>query len=289
MLECDIHTGRRTDFLHGDDFCLSVLDPGAQTFTLNIRVMVRVEDPMVVATPDCLIPSGPRMRPQVRTTYTGEPMSAADLTRFKEEFAASIETHWNRKFQLVPLNGDAPPLTCLVKVEFTEQSGEAQMFVRTIKNPTLRTTNRTHGPERRYPNAGRQLRFRACCANVPWGDDMTIDWNGMSWDFLHDVTDAAGNTIRIPQNTVAHEFGHYLGLDHSCHVPSSTAVGWCASPSPDQPDEYCRGTTEEEMNRMMACGNRLVAENGTPWQQRLAAEHHYRCGAGWVPRLVPRP
>lgn len=257
---------------------------GSRTTVTGIHPHERIQ----VRSPDCFLRSGPRMRPHVTATYVGDPISSAELTTIEGRFEAAIYHHWNGKLILVPRNGTSSPLSCSVVLHFLHDDGtDPHLRVRVIKNPRQRRgpTRRTHSRDP-YPRA---LPFRAnCWANSdPAGVDMTLDWNGAGWDVSHTARDAAGNEVSLNQNYLAHEFGHYLGLDHSCHTPASAAVGWCSGVPSGVPDEYCAGTTGPQMDRIMAMGNRVVRENGTAWQQRLVTLHHYKCSEGYAPELVP--
>ena len=80
------------------------------------------------------------------------------------------------------------------------------------------------------------------------------------------------------QNTLAHEFGHYLGLSHTC------AAGGGLNSSA----QYCEGGTMEQLDSLMAIGNDIRPAHAWPWRHRLP-RHHYLTQYSWRGRTSAPP
>ena len=103
----------------------------------------------------------------------------------------------------------------------------------------------------------------------------------------------------IPQRAIAHEFGHYLGLDHACMrawlwFPSSNRPNTARMPrvrsAATSPRQYCIGVSREQAQNIMAIGERVAPLNGFPWLHRIEQGrdaggervHHYFPGTTWL-------
>jgi hypothetical protein len=81
------------------------------------------------------------------------------------------------------------------------------------------------------------------------------------------------------QNVLAHEFGHYLGLNHTCRGLRGVQE--------NSEDEYCRGRTYAEMNNRMSYGTVLdPTRHAQPWIARLVDHQYDPGGSPWRAALV---
>ncbi len=85
-------------------------------------------------------------------------------------------------------------------------------------------------------------------------------------------TQCAERGIALTQRVFAHEFGHYLGLNHVC-----TRAGRAANSNA----EYGEGQGQEAIQDVMGMGDVVTARVAAPWLQQLS-EHRYFLQWGWV-------
>lgn len=251
-----------------NNHCRSVLDRGANTLTLHVRCSVQA-----VST---YVDHPPGVRGSV--TYTCRPLDSTTVDNFKRAFPAAIREHWHNRLWIAPVLPDPniAPLQCGVEVT----------FVNSGQNPHCRITL-LYEPE---PAPGeRNIPFRSFCYNGGHSnvqhEDMVIAYklinagraDDFDWTNSREAEDG-GELVFAPftQNLAAHEFGHYLGLNHRCSSPLHA----------NGAADYCHRRQHELVDNMMASGNRLSAGHGQPWASRLR-RHHYHCDRGWVPNTEP--
>jgi len=78
------------------------------------------------------------------------------------------------------------------------------------------------------------------------------------------------------QRAFAHEFGHYLGLDHQCMRTNPR-------------DPYCRNQSTAQRISLMALGERIYRYHAYPWLNRIqrpaarpGVSHEYYLGTTWI-------
>jgi hypothetical protein len=300
-----------------DDRCRSGVDTSAHLFVFRIDVRLRLVRRLVQPSPDCF--SGVD-NSHIAATYSGDEFDSGERATIEQRFREDIEDYWSRTLKLVPTHGGGPPLTCAIEIRFvSDDQAAAHLRADVIKNPRFRRVRRDSSREP-YPHQ-EQLEFRAnCWCNLePRQRDMALDWNGEGWDVFHwsrlrsSYADATAQdpprigspgTVWLPthQNYLAHEFGHYLGAHHTCHI-EDRSVGWCESPTLERPrargpndwmdldrprlNEYCEGTNNGgAVWALMAMGDMLRVDDGAIFAQRLREMHHFECEKHYVVELI---
>lgn len=203
----------------------------------------------------------------VVTTYTCHSAGDDDINRFQDDFRAAIHRHWNGKLWLATsrrTRRDIKGLKCGISLEFTRDLSEADL-----------TTVMLYRPEPPANVQAAAAEFRAFCSiegrRRRTDIDMVIDYPPNNSFDVHSPRDTSNHgRITIHQNFAAHEFGHYIGLHHTCRDPAS----------PNQPGEYCDQRSRGLQQNIMACGNVIQREHAAPWKNRLSS-HHYYCGVNF--------
>jgi len=197
------------------------------------------------------------------TTYTCQPNP--DLAGFKRDFEAAINRHWNNKLWLAPrrrTRRDIRPIKCGVALSFVRDTDHADLVITMLNRPSLAPGSSANA-----------VPFRAFCARIDTvGEvDMVIDYPANnSFDVDADYPSSNHGTVHVNQNYAAHEFGHYLGLQHTCHTPGTANTD----------ADYCIGRDRGRERNLMSVGNMIHREHGRPWRDQLASHHHH-CGLTW--------
>ena len=247
--------------------CRSVLDRSANTLTLHVKCHVHSVNTYVDHPPGV----------QGNVTYTCRAREATTVDNFKLAFPAAIEEHWNQpELWISPTLPDPniAPLRCRVEISFVRDFRHANCAITLLYEPT--------------PAQGqRNINFRSFCAiggrtNVDF-EDMVVAYNLLNagraddsdWIRRRETSDH-DEPQDFTQNLAAHEFGHYLGLNHRCFSPATANAA----------ADYCAGRRHELMDNMMSIGNTLTPAHGEPWASRLR-RHHYHCDRTWVGSTSP--
>ena len=197
------------------------------------------------------------------TTYNCAPNP--DIAGFKRRFQQAIHDRWNNKLWLAPrrrTRRHIRPIKCGISLTWTEDRDMADCVIVMLNRPSLAPGSSANA-----------VPFRAFCDRVATvGDeDMVIDYPASN-SFDTDATWPTSNhgEVHIQQNYAAHEFGHYLGLDHTCYTPATANTG----------ADYCGGRDRGRQRNIMSVGNVIHREHGRPWRDQLASHHHH-CGLTW--------
>lgn len=245
--------------------CRSVLDRSANTITLHVKCSVQAVSTYVDHPPG----------ENDTVTYSCRPLESTTVDNFRRAFAAAIRAHWHNRLWITPALPDpsVSALQCGVEVSFVTATQQPNCRILLLYEPT--------------PAPGqRNVEFRSFCqrgghtnAAAP---DMVIAYNLLNVGLAHDFdwlsvreTEDQGHQD-FTQNLAAHEFGHYLGLNHRCFSPATANAA----------ADYCIGRTYELMDNMMSVGNTLTSAHAEPWASRLR-RHHYHCGRTWVGSTGP--
>jgi len=104
----------------------------------------------------------------------------------------------------------------------------------------------------------------------PSSRDPNASETGTEADFsgTHRRRISDNGVVPITQNVAAHEFGHYVGLSHTCvsRAPSDINTS----------NAYCAGLVQARQEDLMAAGNILRRAHGGLWRRRLR-RHHDHC------------
>ena len=241
--------------------CRSELDVSERVLTLHINCF---ESERGVYTQTSRGPNNNLLT----TTYSTTTVTDINRTNFKAAFIASVNEHWNGKLWIgtsVPSSLD--PISCAVQLQFVDNATHAHLHMAMLHNP--------------QPASGPTVAFRSNCnlagrSNTNADDmDLAFPLNGSASHTVFDVerrrmpTSDRGEQP-FTQNTAAHEFGHYLGLNHTCF---SAATSNAAA-------DYCHERSQALQDRVMSLGNVVTGVEGQPWLDRLR-RHHYHNDVSW--------
>lgn len=270
-----------------DPHCYSVIgsspgEHGLLPFNLHIKVFIELpatfSDALTVYTDrnGAALPAG-RLE---RTTYTCASPPAGLQDRIFSAFRDSIHHHWNNKLWLAThrrTQREIPGLLCGIVLHHVTVPTEAHLVMKALYRYTA--------PSNAHPDT---REFRAFCDRTGGnperaGQDIVIDYpssrggpeNGTRADF--DLEYRAVNTsnrgrVDFDQNVAAHEFGHYLGLNHRCERPGAA--------DNNVEDAYCANRSRGRQRDIMAIGNTIERWHAQPWFSRLPRHHHY-CELRW--------
>jgi hypothetical protein len=276
-----------------DGYCRSVLDEERLTLTLKVVAKLYVETETFVDVPNCAMrPDHDEDSTNLRLTYVGRTPKQSMIDMFKSRFIEAVACSWSGKLKLVDyVNGARVPqnILCNVEVEFTddETRRDINLRVKAMFDPRLWIISGDPHYDWSY------YEYRSNCytggildaSPTSPGFDMRAAWRypDGGWDY-HRQLPPEDVLERIPlqleQNEIAHEFGHYLGHHHACHVPENVNVGWCES------SDYCHGGTAHQLGSIMAVGNRVDPQHARPWWERLRM-HHFYCWAPYTGATIP--
>lgn len=268
---------------------------------LRIRVHVRAQAPgtyRFLAT----IPAedDPARTVRRNTEMTISEWQPSDVETFKNRFRDDVYGAWDGKLWLRhsgPMTYEQRRQTlhnwnirCRVRLTYVDNASDAQLCVLMLFRPT--------GPkEWRFRNncvLGGATPPRSWLRDGPNPTDMFIRSNVVGVNRTRNLlasdapipasctepghAEAIGCTD-FEQNTAAHEFGHYLGLDHAC-----AGAGGLNSSA-----QYCALGTIQEQRSLMAVGNDIRPAHAWPWSHRLRL-HNYHAGFTWrgLTRAPPR-
>lgn len=197
--------------------------------------------------------------------------TSADIDTFWTNFRQCIHDGWNNKLWLVhsgALSGcyhgydqTYENLKCGVTLNRTADQDSAQLRLLMLFRP--------HQADGGFP-----YQWRSNCALGGRA------WNWFGWDNPIDMRCAGGDTEFIHRDLPAsdergdhrfwqvvaqHEFGHYLGLSHTC---ASAGVA-------NSNAQYCHGRTVYEQEDMMAAGYQVRPWHATAWLERLPQHDYY--------------
>jgi len=288
-MRCPIHPGSEIHMIYRDYHSRSQVDLSHNTLTLHINVAFHYLVDYDYHRPDCwpeFAHDGSHRQMVIR--YQGDPWNQTERNASRDHFQDRIYHHWNGPLELRPTHGAHADLACRIELHFVATDhNPVHLRVRVLNRPHATSIVQSPGAVP-IPNQANEVAFRASCwATRPPGQfDMNLNWQGNGgWDHLRNVPRPDGSIATgIPQNTVAHEFGHYLPLDHTCQVPGAD-IGWCASVDPHA-SAYCEYRPEHQFRSIMALGNDIWGEHGVPWRNRLLNLHHYGCQHFFEPHLV---
>lgn len=275
MTACPVHAAGRTRDDYDNWHCRGILRPlgGNPMFHLKVRAFCYVQTTYRSVTPNCHRQPGDARR--IPTVYQCASPSGGDLDDFKQAFIQAVHDGWNDKLQLVVLRGRTEPsIRCGIDIEFVDtEPPDAHLRIALLIRPTP------------PPGTPPELReFRASAGPVRDTRthqyfDMSVDWtNAAAWNITRLLDTDVASGVPITQNTVAHEFGHYLGIEHTCQRPGAD-IGWC-DPSP-----YCVNRNQVLQDNLMALGNRIQRDHARPWRRRLRQQHLF-CRSIWTGRVL---
>jgi hypothetical protein len=275
-----------------DHFCYSTIgsEPdswGLLPLTLHMRVFIEAPstytDRLTVDRDRNLNPltdsRGRRTTRTESTTYTCASMPESAKRNFFNAFQASVDHIWNEKLWLGTrrrTRRGIRGLRCHVELERVTNASQAHVRVCVLY--------RYNPPANCHPDT---RQFRAFCDRLggtqnPSRADIVIDYpapggteSGQAGDFDTTrmlPTSNHGDEVTFRQNTVGHEFGHYLGLAHTC-AGEGRANGDA---------EYCDGRSRGRQRHIMAVGNAVHRGHARPWLNRLP-RHHHSCELAWRP------
>lgn len=293
-MECELH-GRTTHLRRSDRHCDSVVDEQNQKLVLNINVAIDYRLSHDMQRPDCWVGQPGAGRQWLGVRYAGQSWSG-ERGACRDHFQSCIEDYWSGALKLRSVYNPQSELTCVVSLSFVPLSdASVHLRVLALNRPNYDSHARSVSPSWGSPSVDTaELAFRSACNLGGLGPrdeiDMYLAWHGPGgWD--HDqnstppwVFQTSQGPMALRQNTVAHEFGHYLGLPHTCSG-RGTGVGWCGGNVPGA-SPYCVGDEPYLMDSVMACGDKLRRNHGNPWRDRLDQLHHYRCEELFTPELV---
>lgn len=210
-----------------------------------------------------LLPGDPAF---VDVTYTCQAPTTTTIQAFKDAFQASVHSTWNDQLWLRPARRtrrSIPGIRCGVSLDWTHLASEAQLRILMLNQP--------QAPANTHPDA---VEFRAFCSRSenPRNADIVIDFPAnQSFDVTFTLPTSNHGRQRITQNYAAHEFGHYLGLEHTCAGGPVVA---------NSNEAYCFGRSRGMQRNVMAFGGLVQPEHADPWRDRLRLHHHH-CGLTW--------
>jgi hypothetical protein len=185
--------------------------------------------------------------------------------QFTDRFKLHIESGWgNGAVWLAHTKKNTPYLWCDVKIEYVTQRNLAHLVVNAVNNPTLQgsgpgysaTCGSKRGDAREGGSSDPELNRvgniidmhiqRSAVVDAPW---------------TRPVATSDAGTVSLKQNVLLHEFGHYLGLKHTCKGMGKNI------------NQYCKGMTKDLAENLMAVGNKFITAHAKPFRRRLKEYH----------------
>jgi hypothetical protein len=244
------------------DSRLGIHDPpvgGSIPLTFSIRVFL---DPYPGSTYQFAIVGSNNLQ-----TMNVVPGARAPIPALRDEFRRVVLSHWDDQIWLYP-PVPRPGLSyvkCRIALSFVDNAAASQLTVRVLYHPSGR--GYADWRDRAWHYAPATAR-----------NDMYLAYdrrNGFAIDEHRTLTSSDGGSSSYLQNTLAHEFGHYLGLPHTCLNMAGGPPGVFGADA-----EYCIGRTHDEMLDVMAVGNIVRGWHGQPWVARLR-RHQYHNNLTW--------
>jgi hypothetical protein len=296
------------------DSSIGAFSDGRRPFTLHIRGYCRAHPPGTAVFGDSDMNGNP-----VQHTVQIEPMTPSEITSFQNAAQQDVYDIWNDKLYLVApditrgfvnlTQPIPPPLACRVEIEWVDSAQGAHLHILLLKATDMQGNVST------LPRSNCQLGGADWWADAfafLGGSGNEVDMSMHTFQAGQQQLNAkhiepggcaqlqldtrppangevqttctqpqCGHTVLALYQTVfAHEFGHYLGLEHVCagqgHVLNSAG-------------EYGEGHGADAIRDIMGCGNTVTPRVGTIWQQQLQA-HGYFPQYAWEPttRTPPR-
>lgn len=272
---------------------LTLTPRGRLALTLWVWVELTPVTEIVVKTVDCNRRTPPgESRPHNFRTYTGRLPTDREFANLRDEFVSSIKDVWNESLYLWPLrhawdrynrldHGLPQEIDCLVELDL-RPTPRPHLRAQVLCFPDNEESVTETLPIRRGGDPRRVQRMSARAllggASNPLGTEMWLAWRGPgSLTRTLTIETSDRGDVEITQNAAAHEFGHYLGHNHTCQRPVPIDGGQCDL------SQYCIPVGNHapprryvETASLMAAGNEMRSEYATKWQEALA-QHHYFC------------
>jgi hypothetical protein len=200
-------------------------------------------------------------------TFHLDPWTDAEWNAFRNNFTNVIMRYWDGKFELTPNRPWHRPFGPQGAVEATAISCSLSLGLETV-------AARSH--HRYFIIKPRETTFRSFAAADRRLGLFTHRDLSLRWNTRQTRVGRVRHSVSYLQNTVLHEFGHTLGLDHVAGSGNSDA-------------NY--GVTLEQREDLMGMGDHVTGREAQPWRAQLRhhliPEHgHADAGLRFTPRVT---